>query len=535
MPRTRAGVLWRGLLAAVIVIALGAAATAVAGLNEVHKIVGYLDQTAPIKHARVVLPQPGAPETLLLIGSDHRADTPYTDANTDTMMLVRIDDSSSTINLLSIPRDLAVTVPGGGGEDKLNAMYSIGGPNLLIKALQQEVFPGLEVNHILDLNFAGFSDLIDAIGCVYTMVDHRYYNVSGPGYNDFSAINIQPGYQRLCGDNQADTGALAFVRFRHTDSDVVRNARQQDFIRWAKDGYGSSQLLDNEDKLLKIFGKHVQTDAFLHSDSGLIDLFDLAINADGHTLKTIPFPEYFGACGGDSGSPCYVYACPAVGACPGDSYYVTGPATTVGEATPAEQAAYQAFLTPTTTPTPTVHVTKRPKHTSSKSKHISDAGLIADPTDGEAQAQALDRFRLPIYFPKEILAGSQYCSSVSGNCDDPLESASGYVASYPRDYTLLDEQKHLHRAYVMTVVINPDLGTYYTVEGMGWQNPPILNSPNSVVTVDGKRLYEYDDGAKLALVAWHTPKAVYWIANTLANAIPNREMVAIAASFTRAR
>jgi polyisoprenyl-teichoic acid--peptidoglycan teichoic acid transferase len=532
MPTTRGGVLWRALLAGVVVIALGAATTAVAGLNEVHQIVDDLNQTAAIKDARIKLPQPGAPETLLLIGSDHRAGSAYTDANTDTMLLVRIDDNSSTINLMSIPRDLAVTVPGSGGEvQKLNAMYSIGGPNLLIKALQQEVFPGLQVNHILDLNFAGFADLIDAIGCVYTMVDHRYYNVSSPGVDDFSAIDIQPGYQRLCGDNQAVTGALAFVRFRHTDSDVVRNARQQDFIRWAKDGYSASQLLDNKGKLLRIFGKHVQTDAYLHTTDGLIDLFDLVINADGHSLKTIQFPEYFGACGG--GGPCYVYACPAVGACVGDSYVTTAPATPVGEPTPAEEAAYTAFLTPTTTAPPVAHKAKRSSH--KHLKHVSDAGLIADIADGHEQADALKPLRLPIYFPKEILAGSQYCSSVSGNCDDSLEPSLDYAASYPRHYTLLDLRHKIHRAYVMTLVINPDLGTYYTVEGMGWQNPPILNSPNATVTVGRKRLEEYDDGNKIALVAWHTPHAVYWIANTLANAIPNRQMVAIAASLTMAR
>jgi anionic cell wall polymer biosynthesis LytR-Cps2A-Psr (LCP) family protein len=99
------------------------------------------------------------------------------------------------------------------------------------------VFPELQVNHIVDVNFAGFEDLVNAIGCVYTDVDHRYYNNTA-GLTDYSSIDIQPGYQKLCGD-QAITGALAFVRFRHTDSDIVRNARQQDFIRWAKDQYGS--------------------------------------------------------------------------------------------------------------------------------------------------------------------------------------------------------------------------------------------------------------------------------------------------------
>ena len=99
------------------------------------------------------------------------------------------------------------------------------------------MFPGLQVNHIIDVNFKGFSDLVDAIGCVYTDVDHRYYN--NTAVTDYSSIDIQPGYQKLCGDNQAETGALAFVRFRHTDTDIVRNARQQDFLRWAKSQFNS--------------------------------------------------------------------------------------------------------------------------------------------------------------------------------------------------------------------------------------------------------------------------------------------------------
>src|SRR5207302_5414908 len=134
---------------------------------------------------------------------------------------------SSTINVLSVPRDLRVQIPEGGGlhTDKLNSAYSVGGPNLLIKILRRQVFPGLRVNHIIDVNFSGFSDLVDAIGCVYTDVDHRYYNDTA--VTNYSSIDIQPGYQKLCGSNQSSSGALAFVRFRHTDTDIVRNARQQ--------------------------------------------------------------------------------------------------------------------------------------------------------------------------------------------------------------------------------------------------------------------------------------------------------------------
>ena len=94
----------------------------------------------------------------------------------------------------------------------------MGGPNLVVKTIQRNVFPRLKVNHIVDINFAGFKDLVDAIGCVYTDVDRRYFNENiGTAATNYSSINIQAGYQKLCDEN-----ALAYVRYRHTDTDIVR-------------------------------------------------------------------------------------------------------------------------------------------------------------------------------------------------------------------------------------------------------------------------------------------------------------------------
>jgi LCP family protein required for cell wall assembly len=533
LARTRGGALWRFLLGAVLVIGFTAATTAVAGLLQFKSVVDDLNLSPALKNARVTLPPTGAPQTLLLIGSDHRAGEPYSAANTDTMMLVRIDDSSSTINVLSIPRDLAVNLPQGGTtyEGKLNAAYSIGGPNLLIKILQQQVFPGLQVNHILDVNFAGFSDLIDAIGCVYADVDHRYYN--NTALTDYSSIDIEPGYQRLCGDNQSISGALAFVRFRHTDSDEVRNARQQDFLRWAKDGYNSSQLLSNESKLLHIFGEHVETDKSLHTTDGLINLFDLVINADGHTVKTVPFPEYFGNCTGGGQTPCYVYA---------DGSGPQG-GLPVGHGTPQESQALKKLLTPTlakppapASPAVTPAGPKRPGGAPSPF-----AGLTADPGDGRSQAAQLGNVGMPVYYPRYIMGptasnpgGSAYCFSITANCDDPSEPHAEYAHSYPRRYLLREPDGARVPAYVMTLVINSALGDYYTVQGTTWQHPSILSGLEKVQVVAGKKLFEYGDGGKVALVAFHTAQGLYWISNTLENSIPAAQMVGIAASMTQA-
>ena len=116
------------------------------------------------------------------------------------MMLVRLDPASATINLLSIPRDLEVQLYSGGGAGRLNAANSIGGPNLLIRILSTQVFPGLQVNHIIDVNFGGFEALVNSVGCVYVDVDHRYYN--NTAYTNYSSIDLKPGYQKLCGSRE---------------------------------------------------------------------------------------------------------------------------------------------------------------------------------------------------------------------------------------------------------------------------------------------------------------------------------------------
>jgi hypothetical protein len=85
----------------------------------------------------------------------------------------------------------------------------------------------------------------------------------------------------------------------------------------------------------------------------------------------------------------------------------------------------------------------------------------------------------------------------------------------------------------MTLSVDPAGGQYYGVQGTTWQTPPILNSPTQTRTVAGKQLMLFANGGKLSLVAWRTPQAVYWISNTLTDALKNQQMVAIAASLMR--
>ena len=508
IPRGRRGTAWRFLAAAVVVIGATAATTAVAGLLQVNTLVNDLGGTPSLKTDQVTLPSPGKPQTILIIGSDHRAGEPFNAANTDTMLLVRLNSSSSTINVLSIPRDLQVTIPGYGSA-KINSAYQDGGPGLLIKTIRNNVFPDLRVNHIVDVNFGGFAQLVDAIGCVYSDIDHRYYN--NTAYTGYSSIDVQPGYQKLCG-----VQALQFVRFRHTDSDLVRNARQQDFVRWAKDQYGVTRLIDNRDKLLKIFGKHAQTDHQLHTTDGLINLFDLVAFSAGNSIRQYKFPATFAPCNSGPTAPGATTA-----AC-----YVTATAS-------AEKSIYDRFMTPT----PKAKSKAKKSNTNpgkgkKKLSKIPTAGLTGDLPNGRSQVAQLTKLKMPIYFPRLIKTGSSYCLGLIANC--PVGEAAG-TNFYPRAYTLHDQQEHPRVAYRMTLALNPVLGQYYGVQGTTWKNPPLLSSPSATRTVAGRKLFLYANGGSLTTVAWHTPHAVYWISNTLTTDISNQQMVGIAASLTHAR
>ena len=223
-PRERS-VWWKFAAGGLLMVLLTAAATATAGLLAIKDVadrIPKLAQDVPVEPTK-----PGKPQTLLLLGSDRR----YVDRNSknaarsDTIMLIRLDPGQEATTLLSIPRDLKTDIP-GYGYDKINSAYSLGGPKLTLRTVKELL--GIKVNHIINVNFSGFRKAVDLLGCVYTDVDRRYYhsNAGLPASVQYAEINIRPGYQKLCGKK-----ALDYVRFRHADSDLVRAARQQDFLR----------------------------------------------------------------------------------------------------------------------------------------------------------------------------------------------------------------------------------------------------------------------------------------------------------------
>ncbi|MGB2710799.1 MAG: LCP family protein, partial [Conexibacter sp.] len=299
--RGRARTWLRFLLAGLVVVVLTAGATATAGLLEVQTFVDEISQGGTIKGVADLISraEAGEPQTLLLIGSDHRADDEKSNARSDTMMLVRLDPDATATTVLSIPRDLMVDYeyPRGSGSiatgRKINETYTVGGEALTARVIKRIL--QVDINHIVNVNFKGFREVVDALGCVYVDVDHRYYHSNIGAAEQYAEIDVSAGYQKLCGQK-----ALDYVRFRHADSDFVRSARQQDFLRQVKSQYGTGRFIEERHEIAGRVGKHLRTDAALQSKEELLRLVNLLALSASHPIRQIQFPITYENRGGAS-------------------------------------------------------------------------------------------------------------------------------------------------------------------------------------------------------------------------------------------
>jgi LCP family protein required for cell wall assembly len=474
----RPGLWKRLLLGAVLVIFAAAGATAVAAFHEVDKVVDALELGPELKlgQAKLAETDPGEPQTLMILGSDRRpknnVEGADSGARSDTIMLVRLNPEKEATAIMSLPRDLKVEIP-GHGTDKINAAYELGGPGLTLETVK--AVTGLRVNHVINVHFSGFWRAVNAVGCVYADIDRRYFNDSA----EYSYIDVQPGYQRMCGRK-----ALQYVRFRHEDTDIVRAARQQDFLRQAKQQITASKLFDNHDRLVKIFGRNTSTDAKLRSRAEVLRLLKLALFSANQPIQEIRFRGAIG--------PSYV------------------------ETTPEQmREMVQEFLNVQDTPGPRGEVRRKVRRAKRKKlPQVGDLGL--EDASGFGKDQALQAVHagagttLPALYPVLRRSGSVY-------------------AGPPRVYKMRGTDGKTYGAYRM-VLQTGVVGEYYGLQGTTWKNPPILEGVTETRRI-GRRRYELvHDGDRLRLVAWRTPKAVYWVSNTLLLSLTQKQMLAIARS-----
>jgi LCP family protein required for cell wall assembly len=179
-----------------------------------------------------------SPNTILVLGSDARtkgtkepgAQTIGQPSRSDSIMLLRIGGGANA--QLSILRDLVVDIP-GHGPNKINAAYAFGGPALAIQTVEQ--YLGIDINHIVEVNFANFPELIDALGGVTVKTGCVDSEISGGVRNGGYTLKLKPGTHQLNG-NQALT--LARTRknaCKPAEDDHARVRRQQQILTAMKD------------------------------------------------------------------------------------------------------------------------------------------------------------------------------------------------------------------------------------------------------------------------------------------------------------
>jgi LCP family protein required for cell wall assembly len=483
----------RSVLAAMLIVVLTAGASATAALLKIDEILppepeGNSDQV--IRRAPIVPTKPGKPQTILLLGSDKRwVDKKDDPVRSDTMMLVRLDPRQKATTVLSIPRDLKVQIPGHGFA-KINDAYALGGPNLAIETIR--ALTGLKIHHVVNVNFKGFRSAINLFDCFYVDVDRRYFhsNKGVPVSQRYDAIDIQPGYQRLCGID-----ALDYVRFRHADTDLVRAARQQDFLRAAKDQISTSRMIDDLSRLGKITAKATQTNKSLRTKKGFLRVAKLALQSADHPVRQLDFPASFAKEMVRDQEIDYVETDPAAVAAVVDRFLHGG-------GSEARQS-----------------LRRKSRKERRRRGSVREANLIpardaaVKLIDAEGRRATTKRAGLPIRFPSHLPVSARY--------EEPL-----------RIYGLRSRDGTLHRAYRFVLVHNRIDGQFYGVQGTTWRNPPLLAQPSAVRKVKGRRLELFRSGSRLRFVAWRTSRATYWISNTLNLKLTDAEMLALAASLT---
>jgi polyisoprenyl-teichoic acid--peptidoglycan teichoic acid transferase len=502
-PSLWLGMWMRFLIAGVLIVLFCGGATAVLALHKANQLAAEVFPKLNQIHTPkglITSIYSGGPKTFLILGSDKRygsknAEERDAAAHSDTMLLVRFDPEQEQTSVLSIPRDLLVSIKTPEGRvyypAKINSAYTIGsllpghdeGATLAAEAVKH-VFPGLKLNGIIDVTFTGFIRLVDKLGCVYVNVDHRYFNENiGTPETDYTNINLQPGYQKLCNEN-----ALAYVRYRHTDSDFVRVARQQDFLRDLREQV--SPELGQIDTIAKAVGRAISTN-FPPSASILLELAKLIGFSQAKPLRQVPFQR-------------------------NNVDYVLNRESFVTTTPELAAATLKEFLYDhPRLPTPSSHASSHGGshgHHSHRSSAPNPAAIDLYPTPASDEEQAVSaalQVPFPVLYPR-LQTGPATQESV-------------------RPYALRDQQGHLHHAYVAVFQENI-IGGYYNVEGTDWLDPPIIDHPDETQNRDGRAYMIFADGSHIHMVAWRQGKVLYWVLNTLLEELTNQQMLSIADS-----
>jgi LCP family protein required for cell wall assembly len=575
--------LWKKILiwTAISVVAI-ALAIGLAGFIFVYHTLGKIgEDTEVIYEAKQQLdvPLPDEPKNILVLGTDEDPDG--TNKRSDTIMLVRVDPANESISILSFPRDLIVDIP-GYGQDKINTAYAVGGTSLAIETIRD--LTEQPVHDFVLMDYTGFEEAVDALGGVYVDVDRRYFNDNSDAMWEeaYEPIDIDPGYQRLSGSD-----ALAYVRYRHTDNDFMRIARQQYFISDVKSQtltWGNVTMIP---EVADAFASHTTSDIG-RSDLLSLTKFILSIKRDRIFQAQVPVLEKIGG--------------------PAGSYVALDkkefPKAIENFLSPVvEDQAAAGGDQPASSPPPLSPATKQASIEVINGNGVEgDAARAAELlqkkgfTNIEVGGNANNKYHEnEVYFqygqdaaaqelcgqldpclsgpvPSNLTTSAQLVvvvgSAFAAEPDQPdgelaavkppltFDDSSPYdieewddagielpfdiwkPATFPEEFEYVDF--HVYdidtgekQMPSLKVVCQNEEGHYWGITESTFTEAPLLESPSMEKEISGKKLKFYYVGDNLRYLAWQEDNVVLWITNSLQNSLSEDTMVKIALSFER--
>lgn len=232
--------------------------------------------------------QVSRPVTLLLMGLDEAIDiegAAPTDlaGRTDTMLLARIDPESEAINIMSIPRDTRVEIP-GHGIDKINQANVEGGAELAAQTVSYNLNE-VEIDRYVRVSTAAFREIVDLIGGVEVFVPQAMeYEDKTQGL----VIDLEPGWQTLNGDE-----AEQFARFRQDNlGDIGRVQRQQVLLKALRDRMINPKVITQLPQIVRILQSHIDTNL---STEEILALAGFGLQLERESLNMVMLPGRFSA------------------------------------------------------------------------------------------------------------------------------------------------------------------------------------------------------------------------------------------------
>lgn len=230
--------------------------------------------------------QVSRPVNILLMGLDEAHDVPGAEpgdlvGRTDTMLLARVDPEEKVVNVMSIPRDTRVEIPGYGIE-KINEANFEGGAELAAQTVTYN-FENVNVDRYVRVSTGAFREIVDLVGGIEVLVPKEMkYEDKTQGL----VIDLQPGLQNLNG-NEAEQ----FARFRQDSyGDIGRVQRQQILLKALRQRMMNPTVLPKLPQIVRVLQEHIDTNLTVEE---MLALAGFGLNLDSKNLHMVMLPGRF--------------------------------------------------------------------------------------------------------------------------------------------------------------------------------------------------------------------------------------------------